>query len=205
MGVHMKEATKPSRGGRPSKREFILKQAELLVQEQGASQLTFDALTEKTGISKGGLLYHFASKEALIVAMLERYITMREERTEELLAAGIDGPNAELKAIILGELNVPTSMLAVDSAIIAAAANNPSLLEPVRHKFEELWTILNASTSGGARAQAVWKAAVGDRLLRQFGLLDCESKEQREAFTAEMMALLEAPDAGENNTDSVFG
>ncbi|EGN74873.1 transcriptional regulator [Idiomarina sp. A28L] len=201
----MTDATKTSRGGRPSKREFILQQAELLVQEQGASHLTFDALTEKTGISKGGLLYHFASKEALIVAMLERYIGMREARTEELLEQGIEGPNAEIKAIILGELNVPTSMLAVDSAIIAAAANNPSLLHPVRHKFEELWTILNASSSGGARAQTVWKAAVGDRLLRQFGLLDCESKEQREAFTAEMMALLEAPEDNNGNSGSVFG
>lgn len=201
----MTDATKASRGGRPSKREFILQQAELLVQEQGASHLTFDALTEKTGISKGGLLYHFASKEALIVAMLERYIGMREARTEELLEQGIEGPNAEIKAIILGELNVPTSMLAVDSAIIAAAANNPSLLHPVQHKFEELWTILNASSSGGARAQAVWKAAVGDRLLRQFGLLDCETKEQREAFTAEMMALLEAPEDNNGNSGSVFG
>ncbi|RUO37574.1 TetR/AcrR family transcriptional regulator [Aliidiomarina shirensis] len=201
----MTKATKASRGGRPSKRDFILQQAEVLVQEQGASHLTFDALTEKTGISKGGLLYHFASKEALIVAMLERYIGMREARTEELLAEGIEGPNAEIKAIILGELSIPKSMLAVDSAIIAAAANNPSLLNPVRHKFEELWTMLNSSSIGGARARAVWKAAVGDRLLRQFGLLDCESKEQREAFIAEMMALLETPDNNNTNADSVFG
>ncbi|RUO23493.1 TetR/AcrR family transcriptional regulator [Aliidiomarina iranensis] len=201
----MTAVKKTNRGGRPSKRDYILKQAELLVQEQGASNLTFDSLTEKTGISKGGLLYHFASKEALIVAMLERYIGMREARTEELINEGISGPNAEIKAVILGELNVPQSMLAVDSAIIAAAANNPALLEPVKHKFEELWATLNASESGGARAQAVWKAAVGDRLLRQFGLLDSESPEQREAFIAEMMALLDAPDLTKDNSDSVFG
>ena len=93
-----------------AKREFILKQAEILVRERGASQLTFDALTEQTGISKGGLLYHFESKEALIIAMLERYIGQRQERTAAVLEAKpylLDAPDGELLAMVEAEITEP--------------------------------------------------------------------------------------------------
>lgn len=187
----MESSKSVNRGGRPSKREFILAKAEELVQEKGASQLTFDALTEKTGISKGGLLYHFASKEALIVAMLERYIEAREQRTANILAQGVSGPDADLKAMIMAELSEPHEMLAVDSAILAAVASNPSLLDPIRHKLTELSERLDNSAVGGARARVAWKATVGHRLMRQFGFIDCETEEQCAEFGKEILALLD--------------
>lgn len=184
--------TSSNRGGRPSKREFILEKAELLVQERGASHLTFDALTEKTGISKGGLLYHFASKEALIMAMLERYIEAREQRTAAILAKGeIKGPDADLKAMIIAELSEPHEMLAVDSAILAAVASNPSLLDPIKHKHAELSARLDNSKVGGARARVAWKATIGHRLMRQLGLIECETEAQCAEFGKEIVALLD--------------
>ena len=60
--------------GRPSNRDVILDAAEQLVASEGAARLTFDALGQATGISKGGLLYHFASKDKLLEAMLERMV-----------------------------------------------------------------------------------------------------------------------------------
>ena len=46
--------------GRPSNKELILDAADSLVASEGALHLTFDALSQQTGISKGGLLYHFS-------------------------------------------------------------------------------------------------------------------------------------------------
>ncbi|RUO19455.1 TetR/AcrR family transcriptional regulator [Aliidiomarina haloalkalitolerans] len=202
----MSDTKKQFRGGRPSKREFILKQAEILVRERGASQLTFDALTEQTGISKGGLLYHFESKEALIIAMLERYIGQRQERTAAVLEAKpylLDAPDGELLAMVEAEITEPQEMLAVDSAIVAAVAANPELLEPVRQRNRELWERLDKAQAGAAQARVAWKAVVGHRLLKQFGLL-IESDEQTEAFIAEVTAML-TPSAKNSSDDSVFG
>ncbi|WP_194756245.1 TetR/AcrR family transcriptional regulator [Aliidiomarina indica] len=194
-----------SRGGRPSKRDYILEKAEHLVLEQGASQLTFDALTETTGISKGGLLYHFESKEALIMAMLERYAGQRERRIEDVLAQGkgLHGSDQDLKAILLAEISEPKERLALDSAILAAVANNPELLAPIRERNAELWQRLDSAEAGGVRARIAWKAAMGHRLLLQFGLLH-ETPEQTQAFATELLAMLE-PVANSDTSDSVFG
>ena len=65
--------------GRPSNRDVILDAAEQLVASEGAARLTFDALGQATGISKGGLLYHFASKDKLLEAMLERMVARNND------------------------------------------------------------------------------------------------------------------------------
>jgi len=55
-------------------RDAILEAAASLVHEHGASSLTLDATCARAGLSKGGLLYHFRSKEELIQGMMERHL-----------------------------------------------------------------------------------------------------------------------------------
>ena len=58
----------------PSTRDTILDAAQRIAAERGAGRITLDEVARESGLSKGGLLYHFASKEALLQAMLERLI-----------------------------------------------------------------------------------------------------------------------------------
>jgi AcrR family transcriptional regulator len=44
------------------------------VVEEGVSGMTLEAVAREAGVSKGGLLYHFPSKEALIGGMIGRLI-----------------------------------------------------------------------------------------------------------------------------------
>jgi AcrR family transcriptional regulator len=44
------------------------------VVEEGVSGMTLEAVAREAGISKGGLLYHFPSKVALIGGMIGRLI-----------------------------------------------------------------------------------------------------------------------------------
>ena len=55
-------------------RSQILDAAEAVVMREGARNLTLDSVAAHAGISKGGLLYHFRSKEDLAAAMIERSI-----------------------------------------------------------------------------------------------------------------------------------
>src|SRR5215469_14026355 len=54
-------------------RDRLLDAAERVVAESGATHLTLDAVAKSAGVSKGGLLYHFPSKEALLEGMLSRH------------------------------------------------------------------------------------------------------------------------------------
>jgi AcrR family transcriptional regulator len=56
----------------PSARDRVLDAYETLLIEHGGAAVTLDAVSAAAGVSKGGLLYHFASKDALTAGLLER-------------------------------------------------------------------------------------------------------------------------------------
>lgn len=58
----------------------ILDAAEDLITAQGIAAFTFYAVVQRAGVSKGGLLYHFSSKDSLISG-LQRRIALRIEET----------------------------------------------------------------------------------------------------------------------------
>jgi len=53
-------------------RDRVLDAYESLLIEVGPAAATLDAVSSSAGVSKGGLLYHFPSKEALVTGLLER-------------------------------------------------------------------------------------------------------------------------------------
>jgi AcrR family transcriptional regulator len=57
---------------RPSQRDRILDAYTELVVTSGPETVTLEAVATAAGVSKGGLLYHFGSREALLEGLLER-------------------------------------------------------------------------------------------------------------------------------------
>src|SRR4051812_2506865 len=53
-------------------RSRLLDAAEQIASRDGVSNLTLEGVAREAGTSKGGLLYHFPSKSALIMAIVER-------------------------------------------------------------------------------------------------------------------------------------
>lgn len=84
-------------GGRPSKRLNILAHAVDLAIETGPQGFTLDALCEQSGISKGGVLYHFASVQALIIDMFTFYLRSRLPQwvEDKLLILSAASPDIE--------------------------------------------------------------------------------------------------------------
>lgn len=68
-------------------RTRILDAAEKRLLARGPSGLVLDAVARDAGISKGGLLYHFPSKEALVEGLTERMLDEFDRVQDELAAA----------------------------------------------------------------------------------------------------------------------
>jgi len=79
----------------------MLNAAEAIVLENGARHLTLDAVASRAGVRKGGLLYHFPTKEALLRAMLEGLGKQLDEAWKKKCKGLKDGPGREIKAFIL--------------------------------------------------------------------------------------------------------
>ncbi|PWK74034.1 TetR/AcrR family transcriptional regulator [Aminobacter sp. AP02] len=101
----------PPRGCGPKERLFHA--AICVALENGFGKVTLDAVAQQAGISKGGLLHHFATKKHLIRAMLEHYADAPRDRH----LTGID-----------------TDPLAV--AALVAAAEDTLLLETISPTFD---------------------------------------------------------------------
>ncbi|MDY0909433.1 TetR/AcrR family transcriptional regulator [Microbacterium sp. CFBP9034] len=75
----------------PLAREKVLDAFETILIDEGERGATMEATARAAGVSKGGLLYHFGSKDALETAVLDRLRTLVEEDVAAM-AASADGP-----------------------------------------------------------------------------------------------------------------
>ena len=79
-------------------RETIFKACSRILRREGLTNLTLQAVASEANLSKGGLLYHFETKEALIEALFDYHNNIFEERLEELAEKEGKKPGAFLRA-----------------------------------------------------------------------------------------------------------
>lgn len=170
-------------------RDRILDAAEQLVRDHGARNLTLDAVAQAAGVSKGGLLYHFPGKDALLAGMVERHV---DELNARCLAERAQLPAAcastELKSWILGVLQPHRVREEVGAALLAAAANNPALLDGMRRRYAEHVAELARLGDGFPRA-AVILLAVDGLMFGEAWRVTPFTPEQRERIVAELLRL----------------
>lgn len=75
----------------PLARERVLDAFESILIEDGERTATLDATAKTAGVSKGGLLYHFSTKDDLIAGILERAEALADEDLDRMATAP-EGP-----------------------------------------------------------------------------------------------------------------
>jgi len=185
-------------GSPPNSQDAIVDAAEAVVLEGGAAHMTLAAVAAKAGVSKGGLLYHFPTKETLLKAMLDRRVQRYEELRKKKYAELAAEPARAVKAYILSTLDRDRKMDRIGAAILAAVAHDPSLLEPTRHDYQRRLAKLAPSGIRPERAAVIALAADGLRLLEILSLSPLEDGQRKEVI-AEMLRL--AADEGQKATE----
>jgi AcrR family transcriptional regulator len=122
---------------RPDRRDLLLAAAERIVRRDGVGRLTLDAVAVEAGTSKGGLLYHFASREALITAMVERHVDAFSAGLEADMADDPEPRGRWTRAYLhtTAPLDGPSDG-ATATGLLAAMASNSSLADPLRERYE---------------------------------------------------------------------
>lgn len=124
---------------RPSSRDKILEAAMNLVREQGVGKLTLDAAAKAAGVSKGGILYHFPNKSALVRAMVTLVIAQWEQQQKAHFDAEPEGPYRFMRASVKSLFDPESSCGSdpIGTALLAGLAHDPDLVEPLRAKYRE--------------------------------------------------------------------
>jgi AcrR family transcriptional regulator len=121
---------------RRDSRETILQAAEEIVARLGPAYLTLETAANEAKVSKGGLFYHFRSKEALLEAMIRRSMQLLESERNKVAESLTGERNGKMKASIIGTLRHLEGQRPVLTAVVAAIANDPKLVEPMRESFQ---------------------------------------------------------------------
>lgn len=74
----------------PAARDRVLDAFERLLVDRGERAATLEAVAREAGVSKGGLIYHFPSREAMVEGLLER-LRARAAEDDELMREAAEG------------------------------------------------------------------------------------------------------------------
>lgn len=126
----------------PTLKDRALDSVEHIVREMGIYGLTLDAVAKSIGVSKGGLLYHFPSKDSLIDAVLARTADFWRTAVDEALSKSEEGSGRIAKVLIETFLVDPDKWepqcKRSAAAMMVLMIQNPKLTNPVRTIYVEL-------------------------------------------------------------------
>jgi AcrR family transcriptional regulator len=172
-------------------RRALLDCAAQIAAEQGAAAITIKAVADRAGVTKGGLLHHFDSKQALLAAVFKDLLDKMDQEIERTLA---DDPQARgrftrayVRACFSDRLLGDRSLWGALSVAIVS--------EPALRALWSAWLdrrmARHAETDGDPRLIAVRLAADGvwlaDMMEKAGGL-----RRYPQTFEAALLAMTEA-------------
>jgi AcrR family transcriptional regulator len=164
-------------------RETILQAACRVVIEGGSSHLTLETVARQAGVSKGGLLYHFPSKEALVRGMIEHLNASFNARIHQAYAHD-EGParGRWLRAFVRATFS--SDQIDVSAGLLAAVALNPELLASNRANYQAWQQKFEADGLDSAQATIIRLAADGLWFNELLGLAPLQQPLRSSVFNA---------------------
>ncbi len=181
------------RAGRPSAKQTMLDAAQAVVLEQGAGRLTLDAVARKAGASKGGVMYHFPTKQALLSALGERMIARNQQRHAEFMRELPMTPSGLLTAHVQNSTSAADSDDRTNTALLAVLHGAPELADAARSYFK---TLFGQLTKGAdfEHVALIYLASEGLWLLEMLNLLPL-NKPQRALMSQRLLQMAAASPA----------
>jgi AcrR family transcriptional regulator len=172
-------------------RERILTAAEDIVLVDGVATLTLEKAAARAGVSKGGVLYHFGTRNELVSAMAERTVQQFEAAIEEhrRLHPEAGFPRAYVAECLAEPADEQEQRsMRIGAALVAAVAAQPDLLRPLQQAFTGWQARIAAEASDPVTATIARLAADGLWLCEMFGI-DGISPDLRRQVEAELLRM----------------
>ncbi len=163
---------------RDSKKMLMLEAAANIVNEQGSDSLTLDAVAERAGVSKGGLIYHFKNKDALIRGLVDHANQLYRDNVDSYIKHD-DADGRWLRAFIEATRHNRVVNGDITSGMMAAQGINRELLTPLQETYTEWQENIVAEDIDNVDATIIRLAVDGLWLSEIFGL-DAIDDEMRE-------------------------
>jgi AcrR family transcriptional regulator len=157
----------------------ILNAAEEVILESGGRNFTLDAVAARAGISKGGLVYSFATKDALVRAALEREVVGFQAAVRERVSGTTDNAYQLVLAHIDQALDEDDAATRKAAFLMTALVHAPDMMEPARQYYRALLDPLLNGTPVAQDVRHALLAVEGMFLLRGLGFVEVSEAEYK--------------------------
>jgi AcrR family transcriptional regulator len=180
-------------------RDRILDAAEHVIVESGGRTFTLDAVAERAGISKGGLVYSFATKDGLVRAALEREVARFQTAVRQRLGTKPIQRFELVLAHIQEALDEDDAVTRKAAFLLTALVHAPDMMEPARRYYRTLLDPLLAKSGAARDVRHALLAVEGIFLLRGLGFAEFSPEEYRAVLlhARNMVARVMAAPGGE--------
>lgn len=169
-------------------RTRILEAAGELAREVGPGNISLDAVAQRAGLSKGGLLYNFPSKAKLMQGLVELHVS----KSREAIASACERDGTEANALARAVVEVFREECGAkpkgSAGVLAAVAENPDFLNPVRRHLEDIVHRLKTESKDPEIACLVFLMVEGMRCMQLFEI-DVFGPEEQEKLLSRMVSL----------------
>lgn len=171
----------PKHGARVNHRDALLDALKSLICEGSVHDITLDSVAARAGVTKGGLIYHFKSKEALLHGLVERML----QRVDAYCIDPTLEPRDGLKQFLISRIDyafaIGETEKKVMANLLAATSSYPSLLEPMKAMYENNGVgSLSGVTDGAGLSLSVWTALDGFLLLEMLNIRRFAEQERQQ-------------------------
>ena len=164
-------------------RNAALEAAIRIIARDGPGRLTLDAIARESGLSKGGVMHQFRTKEAVLKALLERQMEHFEEFSTRYMAkVSATSANPNLATQLATVREAATSPNSAALALVAAMVENPSLMMLPREREMKRVAAIKAESADPDLALLRWAAARGLLLSSLFGMSPLSKDEHDRLF-----------------------
>jgi AcrR family transcriptional regulator len=134
-------------------RNLILSTAELCFGRTGYDGTSVSRICQEADVSKGAFYHHFDSKQAVFLALLERWLANMDKEITDLIDDAPDVPDKLLgMANIIGQLlKVPNDQLLIYQEYLNQAVRAPELWHKTIQPYYQYRETLTALVSEGVK------------------------------------------------------
>lgn len=184
-----------ARTRREDRPEIILDAAERLIRRAGTRTLTIDAVAAEASLSKGGVLHHYASKDALISALTERKVARLQSEIAELEALQAPGPAAIPLAMIAHARQTYAEEDGFPKALLLATAERPEACPGFGDFLRDRLATMERIAHQPGDGRILLFAILGLMLSRTLSFHRLEDEDLAQTFTALEEAARKLPGA----------
>ncbi|MFE3824259.1 TetR/AcrR family transcriptional regulator [Streptomyces sp. NPDC059092] len=114
---------------RPSSRNLILDAAIRVTEREGITGLTLESAAEEAGVTKGGLMYHFRTREELLLAIQRHLTGAWEERLAAELGKPLEEASARETTAAYARVGTEAGASKADLAFMVESVTHPELAQ----------------------------------------------------------------------------